>query len=82
MWYVYIVKCRDSSLYTGLTNDLEKRLATHNAGCGAKYTRSRRPVSLAYSERLGTKGKALAREWQIKRLRRRDKLTLIAGTAG
>ena len=77
MNYVYILRCRDDSLYTGWTNDLEKRLAAHNAGTGSKYTRARRPVSLVYLEELDSKSQALRREAQIKALSRAEKLALI-----
>ena len=78
MHYVYILKCRDGSLYTGYTNDLARRVRAHNEGkSGAKYTRSRRPVALEYSERFKTPGKALSREAAIKRLTRGQKLALL-----
>ena len=79
MAYVYMLMCSDGSLYTGWTNDLERRVAVHNAGRGAKYTRSRRPVELVYSEEAGSKGEAMSREWHLKRLTRREKLALVAG---
>lgn len=79
MDFVYIVECADGTLYTGWTTDVEKRLQTHNAGEGAKYTRSRRPVRLLYSETCADKSAALKREAEIKRLSRADKLALIAG---
>ena len=78
MWYVYIIQCRDGSLYTGITNDLAKRLDAHNAGLGAKYTRSRLPVLLVHSERFRAKGRALSREMAIKGFDRKRKLALIA----
>jgi putative endonuclease len=78
MWYVYIVQCRDGNLYTGITNDLKKRLGAHNAGRGAKYTRSRLPVRLLHSERFRAKGRALSREMAIKAFDRKRKLALIA----
>ena len=68
MYYVYMVRCADQTLYTGWTNDLARRLAAHNSGRGAKYTRSRRPVELVYQEAVADKSAALRREWQIKRL--------------
>jgi putative endonuclease len=75
---VYIVQCADNSLYTGCAKDLKKRIEEHNVGKkGAKYTRSRRPVRLVYSEQKRTLGAALTREAQIKRLTRREKLKLI-----
>lgn len=77
MNYTYILKCRDGSLYTGWTTDLERRLKEHNSGKGAKYTKSRRPVMLAYYETFDTKEEAMKRECAIKRLRRKDKLKLL-----
>ena len=70
MNYTYIVKCSDGSLYTGWTNDLEKRIRAHNEGKGAKYTKSRRPVVLAYYEEFQTKEEAMRREWEIKQMSR------------
>ncbi|MEE1170698.1 MAG: GIY-YIG nuclease family protein [Anaerovoracaceae bacterium] len=75
--YVYILECSDGTLYTGWTTDLEARLATHNSGKGAKYTRSRLPVQLVYHEEYGDKGTALAREHAIKKMSRAAKLRLI-----
>jgi putative endonuclease len=77
MVYVYILKCSDGSLYTGWTNDLEKRLAAHNAGTASKYTRPRRPVKLVYSETVESKSDALKREAAIKKLTREQKVKLI-----
>lgn len=77
MNYTYILKCRDGSLYTGWTTDLERRLKAHNAGKGAKYTKCRRPVVLAYYETFDTKEEAMKREYAIKRLRRNEKLKLL-----
>lgn len=77
-WTVYMLRCRDGSLYTGVTNDLDRRLATHRAGKGAAYTRSRLPVRLVYTERRGTRGAAQSREAAIKRLPRVAKLALTA----
>ena len=74
---VYLLRCGDGSLYTGWTNDLEKRLMAHNAGRGAKYTRSRLPVELVYFEDLPSRSEAMRREAQIKRLAREEKLALI-----
>ncbi|MFW2439847.1 MAG: GIY-YIG nuclease family protein [Arenicellales bacterium] len=65
---VYIVQCADNSLYTGITNNVEARISQHNLGKGAKYTRSRSPVRLVYTECAGNKGEALRREIQIKKL--------------
>jgi putative endonuclease len=78
--YVYLLRCRDGSLYCGWTNDLALRLSRHNAGTGAAYTRSRRPVALVWHEDCGDRGAALAREHAIKRLARCDKLRLVAGS--
>lgn len=75
--YTYILICGDGSLYTGWTNDLEKRVKAHNEGRGAKYTRSHLPVRLAYFESFETKEEALMREAAIKKLSRRAKLALI-----
>ena len=77
MNYVYILNCKDNTLYTGYTNDLQKRLKAHNEGKGAKYTKCRRPCKLVYSEQFKTKSEALSREAQIKKLKRTDKLKLI-----
>lgn len=76
-FYVYVLECADKTLYTGYTNDLDKRLKAHNSGKGAKYTRSRRPVRLIYSECFESKSEALKREYQIKQLTRIQKLKLI-----
>ncbi|MBR3704743.1 MAG: GIY-YIG nuclease family protein [Oscillospiraceae bacterium] len=80
MNYTYILSCADGTLYTGWTNDLERRLAAHNAGRGGKYTRSRLPVTLVYHEEFETKEEAMAREWAIKQLARAQKLKLIQRT--
>ena len=72
--YTYILKCADDTLYCGWTNDLEKRLAAHNAGTAAKYTRTRRPVKLVYYEEFKTKQEAMSREFHIKRMSRLEKL--------
>ena len=79
MNYTYIVKCADGTLYTGWTNDLEKRMKAHNSGKGAKYTKARRPVELAYYEEFETKEQAMKREYAIKQLGRKEKQKLIAG---
>ncbi len=76
-WFVYMLECADGSLYTGVSNDLAKRVETHNAGKGAKYTRSRLPVKLVYSEIAPDKGEALKKEIKMKQLSRVDKLNLI-----
>ena len=75
-WYVYILRCGDESLYTGITDDVEKRLAAHRAGKGAKYTRGRGPLELVYTECLPDKSAALRREIAIKKLTRQQKLVL------
>ena len=77
--YVYILSCGDGTFYTGWTTDLEKRVKVHNQGKGAKYTRSRLPVKLLYSEEYSEKGEALRREAAIKKLTRRQKEKLIGG---
>lgn len=76
---VYILRCRDGSLYTGWTNDLDARLREHNAGRGAKYTRSRLPVEAIYREAAPSREAALRREAAIKALTRPQKLALVAG---
>ena len=78
-WWVYILRCADGTLYTGATNDLDRRLAAHNAGRGAKYTRARRPVALVYREEAADRRAALQREAALKKLTRAAKLRLIAG---
>ncbi|ASE37449.1 MULTISPECIES: GIY-YIG nuclease family protein [Staphylococcus] len=75
--YVYIVKCKDDSLYTGYAKNVEQRVAKHNKGLGAKYTKVRRPVVLVYQEVYETKSEALKREYQIKQYSRNKKLALI-----
>jgi len=80
LWWVYMVRCSDETLYVGITLSLARRLKQHNgelAG-GARYTRSRRPVALAWRDSVGSRGEALALEARIKKLSRRDKLALIA----
>jgi putative endonuclease len=77
MNYTYILECADGSFYTGWTNDLEKRVRAHNQGTGAKYTRGRRPVRLAYYETFLTKEEAMKREAAIKKLSRADKELMI-----
>jgi len=76
-WRVYIVRCADNSLYTGITVDLNKRLDAHNSGRGAKYTRSRRPVVFVYTGSMTTQGNALREEKRIKSLTRTQKLMII-----
>jgi predicted GIY-YIG superfamily endonuclease len=77
MWTVYILRCGDKTLYTGITNDLPERLAKHAKGTGAKYMRGRGPFRVVYTEQHRTKGRALKREAAIKALRRGEKLKLI-----
>lgn len=76
--YAYLLECSDGTLYAGWTNNLERRVAAHNAGTGAKYTRARRPVQLRYYEMFSDKIAAQRREWQLKQLTRAEKLALIA----
>ena len=78
-WFVYIVRCSDNSLYTGVAVDVEARIIQHNKGKGAKYTRSRCPVELVYTENLSEKGDALRREIEIKKLSAQQKRKLVAG---
>jgi putative endonuclease len=78
-WHVYIIECDDGSLYTGITTDLTKRLTAHNAGRGAKYTKSRRPVQLRYSEAAQDRSHASQREYAIKSLSKSAKTKLMQG---
>lgn len=77
-WYLYILRCKDGSLYTGITTDVEKRLEAHRSGKGAKYTRGRGPLELVYREQCGTHSDALKRELAVKALTREQKQALIA----
>jgi putative endonuclease len=77
-WQVYILKCGDGSLYTGITTDIDQRLTTHNAGKGAKYTRGRLPVTLLYAESADNRATASQREVAIKKMGRAAKLRLIS----
>lgn len=77
MYYVYMLRCRDGSLYSGITTDLTRRVKVHNSGKGAKYTRSRLPVSLAYYEEAEDKSQALKREIQLKKLHHGQKEALV-----
>ncbi|MCD8147436.1 MAG: GIY-YIG nuclease family protein [Clostridiales bacterium] len=79
-WWVYMVRCGDGTLYTGIAADVDRRAEVHNRGRGAKYTRSRLPVQVVYREEWPSKGEALRREKAIKGLTRREKLALINGT--
>ena len=81
-WYVYLLRCGDGSLYTGITDDVDRRLAAHRAGKGAKYTRGRGPLELAYVERQPDRPSALRREMAVKKLSRAAKEALIAGEEG
>ena len=76
-WKLYMLRCADGSLYTGITTDVDKRITAHNAGKGAKYTRSRKPVELVYSENCEDHSVALKRELEIKALTREQKMKLI-----
>lgn len=76
-WIVYILECADKTLYTGITNDLKRRLAQHNAGQGAKYTKGRRPVKLVYREACESRSVATKREIEIKVMSRAEKLALV-----
>lgn len=78
-FFVYVLQCNDRTLYTGITNDIEKRLKAHSSGKGAKYTRRRLPVKLLYKETHPDKSSALRRELEIKRLSRKDKIGLVFG---
>jgi len=80
VYFVYMVRCADSTFYTGYARDPHARVEVHNAGKGAKYTRSRRPVWLVYSEPCESRGAAMKREHELKRLSRTSKETLIAGS--
>lgn len=77
-WFVYILRCKDDTLYTGITDDVARRTAAHNSGKGAKYTRGRGPVEVVYTEECESYSAALKREAAIKRLKREDKLSLLA----
>jgi putative endonuclease len=76
-WVVYIIECSDRTFYTGITNDLARRLAQHNTGRASRYTRTRRPVQIIYQERCISRSEASIREWSIKSLSRREKEKLI-----
>lgn len=76
-WFVYILRCRDGTLYTGVTDNVQKRFAAHCAGKGAKYTRGRGPLELVYTEETEDKPAALRREYAIKRMKRAEKLELV-----
>ena len=76
-WYLYILRCKDNTLYTGITTDVEKRLEAHRSGKGAKYTRGRAPLELVYQESCGSHSNALKREAEIKKLPRTAKEMLV-----
>lgn len=77
-WFCYLLRCADNSLYCGITNDLDKRLAAHNAGTASKYTRVRVPVELVFVEECGDRSAASRREMEIKKLKRANKLALVS----
>ncbi|MBQ7801654.1 MAG: GIY-YIG nuclease family protein [Oscillospiraceae bacterium] len=77
-WHLYILECKDGTLYTGITDDVQRRFKAHSEGKGAKYTRGRGPLKLVYTEECGTHSVALKRELEIKALPREEKLNLIA----
>ncbi len=79
IWSVYLVQCSDETYYCGISNDVLKRIATHNAGKGARYTKTRRPVTLKYIEEVGTMGQALKREREVKSYSRKKKEALCNG---
>lgn len=79
-WFVYILRCNDGSLYTGISNDVEARVKRHNEGKGSKYIRAKRPATLVYTQEFTTKSEALRREIEIKALSRNDKQQLVGKT--
>ena len=81
-WYVYIVRCRDGSLYTGIATDVERRISDHQANKGSKYLRGRGPLKLVFKKQIGEKGRALRVERKVKRLPRHKKKALIKTGAG
>jgi len=80
-WTLYLLRCGDDTLYTGITIDVDKRLAEHRRGTASRYTRSRRPVELVYTETIGSRSEALRREAAVKRLSRAEKLRLAASAS-
>jgi len=82
VWFLYILRCGDGSLYTGVTTDLDRRLQMHQDGKASRYTRTHRPVALVYSEECGSRSQALARECAVKSLPRERKDQLIASSIG
>ena len=81
IWCLYILRCADGTLYTGITTNVEKRLEQHRSGKGAKYTRGRAPLELVYQEECGTQSQALKREYAVKSMSREEKLALIGKRA-
>ncbi len=77
MWHVYIIECKDDKLYTGITNNLNRRLSEHNSGHGGRFTKFRRPIKLVYHQEVLNKSEALKREIEIKKLARSEKLSLV-----
>lgn len=78
-WYLYILECGDGTLYTGITDDVQRRLEQHRSGKGAKYTRGRGPLKLVYTEECGTRTDASKREYAVHRMPRKEKLKIISG---
>jgi len=78
MWHVYIIECKDKTLYTGVTTDINRRILEHNSGKGGRFTRFRTPVKLVYDQKAANRSGALRREAEIKKLSRSDKLDLIS----
>lgn len=79
--FIYIARCKDGTLYTGYTTDLKEREKKHNEGVGARYTRGRGPVKIVYSEEFETKSEAMKREYEIKQLKKGEKLALLESDA-
>ena len=77
MWFVYIIRCKGGSLYTGATNDLEKRFKAHKEGKGAKYTKSHKPEKIVFSKKYGNKIMAMKKEWEIKSWTHKQKISFI-----
>ncbi|MCU0608847.1 MAG: GIY-YIG nuclease family protein [Chitinispirillaceae bacterium] len=77
IWHLYIIRCADSTLYTGISCDVGRRFARHVSGRGAKYTRTRGPLQLVYTKKIGSQGDALKKEYQIKRLSKKKKEELV-----
>jgi len=77
MWYIYVLRCRDNSLYTGITNNLKKRLATHRRGEGGAYTQSHKPEKFVHTESVPTRSEALKREHEIKSWTRKKKIHIL-----